>query len=52
MVEIQVISIVIGAMFVGITTNVIGKVNTQKLEEIHEEKTKTEYLLTNTLEIS
>lgn len=52
MVEIQLISITIGAIFVGFATNVIGKVNAQKLEEINEEKEKTEVLLTNTLEIS
>ena len=52
MVEIQLISIAIGAMFVGFATNVIGKVNAQKLDEIHEEKEKTEVLLTNTLEVS
>ena len=52
MIEIQVISIVIGALFVGMATNVIGKVNAQKLEEIHEEKNKTEHLLANILEIS
>ena len=52
MVEIQVCSIVIGAFFVGLATNVIGKVNAQKMDEIHEEKDKTEHILTNTLDIS
>lgn len=52
MIEIQVISIAIGALFVGFATSVIGKVNAQKLDEIHEEKEKTEHLLTNTLDIS
>ena len=52
MVEIQVISIGIGALFVGLATNVIGKVNAQKMDEIHEEKDKTEHLLNNTLDIS
>ena len=52
MVEIQVCAIVIGAFFVGLATNVIGKVNAQKMDEIHEEKDKTEHILTNTLDIS
>lgn len=52
LVEIQVISIVIGAIFVGFATNVTGKVNGQKLEEMNEEKDKTEHLLNNTLDIS
>ena len=52
MVEIQIISIVIGAIFVGLATNVTGKVNAQKLDEINEEKEKTEHILTNTLEVS
>lgn len=52
MVEIQLISVALGAIFVGFATNVIGKVNSQKLDEINEEKEKTEVLLTNTLEVS
>ena len=52
MIEIQVISIAVGAIFVGFATNVIGKVNAQKLEDINVEKDKTEHLLTNTLDIS
>ena len=52
MVEIQVISILIGAVFVGLATRVIGRANRQKLEEMNEEKEKTEHLLANTLEIS
>jgi len=52
MVEIQVCAIVIGAFFVGLATNVISKVNAQKMDEIHEEKDKTEHFLTNTLDIS
>lgn len=52
MIEIQVISIAIGAFFVYLATNVIGKVNAQKMDEIHEEKDKTEHLLANTLDIS
>ena len=52
MIEIQIISIAIGALFVGFATNVTGKVNGQKLDEINEEKDKTEHILTNTLDIS
>lgn len=52
MIEIQIISIAIGALFVYFATNVIGRVNAQKMDEIHEEKDKTEHLLANTLEIS
>lgn len=52
MIEIQVISIAIGALFVYLATNVIGKVNRQKMDEINEEKEKTEHLLNNTLDIS
>ena len=52
MVEIQLISVAIGAIFVGFATNVIGKVNAQKLDEINEEKDKTEEILINTLEVS
>ncbi|MBR2045359.1 MAG: hypothetical protein IJ958_04410, partial [Agathobacter sp.] len=52
MIEIQVAAIVIGAVFVGLATNVTGRVNNQKLEEINEEKNRTENILTNTLEVS
>lgn len=52
MVEIQVISILIGAFFVGLATRVTGRVNRQKLEEMNEEKEKTEHILHNTLEVS
>ena len=52
MVEIQLIAILLGALFVGFATNVIGKVNAQKLEELNDEKLKTETLLTNTLNLS
>ena len=52
MIEIQIISIALGAVFVGFATNVTGKVNGQKLEEINEEKDKTEHILSNTLDIS
>lgn len=52
LVEIQIIAVLVGALFVGFATNVIGKVNAQKLDEIHDEKDKTEHLLANTLDIS
>ncbi len=52
MIEIQIISVALGALFVGLATNVTGKVNTQKLDEINEEKDKTEHVLSNTLLIS
>lgn len=52
MIEIQIISISLGGIFVGLATNVIGRTNAQKLEEIHEEKDKTEQLLNTTLEVS
>lgn len=52
MVEIQVIAIAIGALFLGFATNVTGKVNNQKLEEMNAEKEKTEHLLNNTLDVS
>ena len=52
MVEIQIIAIAIGGIFVGFATNVIGKVNSQKMDELNEEKNKTEEMLINTLDIS
>lgn len=52
MVEIQLISVLLGAFFVGLATRVTGRVNHQKLDEINEEKEKTEHILSNTLEVS
>ena len=52
MVEIQLISVALGALFVGFATHTIGKINAQKLEEINAEKSKTEKLLANTLDLS
>lgn len=52
MVEIQVIAIALGAVFVGFATSTIGKINAQKMEEISSQKNKTEKLLANTLELS
>ena len=52
MVEIQLIAVLLGGIFVGFATQVIGKVNAQKLEELDVEKQKTENLLDNTLRLS
>ncbi len=52
MVEIQVMAIAISACFAGFATNVIGKVNAQKIGELNEEKDKIDALLTQTLEVS
>lgn len=52
MIEIQVISVALGAVFAGFATNVIGKTNAQKMDELREEKDKTDVLLTNTLDVS
>ena len=52
MVEIQIISILMGAIFCWLSTRVIGRVNRQKLEDMNEEKDKVEHLLNNTLTIS
>lgn len=52
MVEIQLISVILAAGFAGLATHVTGKVNRQKLDELQEEKEKTETLLTNTLTLS
>lgn len=52
MVEIQLAAIILGAVFVGFATYTIGKINAQKLEEINDEKKKTEKLLANTLDLS
>ena len=52
MIEIQIVSITVAAFFSGLATRVIGKANSQKIDELHEEKDKTDNLLSNTLEIS
>ena len=52
MIEIQIISVLIGAIFGGLSTRVIGKVNLQKLTDMNSEKDKIEYILNNTLNIS
>ncbi len=52
MIEIQLISVALGAIFTGLATNVLGKANAQKLDEINEEKEKTEHILNNTLDVS
>ena len=43
---------ILGAIFVGLATTVIGRINRQKMDELNEEKDKTEEMLTNTLDIS
>lgn len=52
MVEIQLISIAVAAFFSGLATLTIGKVNGQKMDEINDEKSKSDTLLANTLELS
>ena len=52
MVEIQIISVVLAAIFTGVATRVIGKINEQRLDVINEEKEKVDVLLKNTLEVS
>ncbi len=52
MVEIQVISVVLAAIFTGLATKVIGRVNAQKMDELNEEKEKIDSLLAHTLEVS
>ncbi len=52
LVEIQLISIFLASMFTYFATSVISKVNAQKMDEIHEEKEKTEELLERTLDVS
>lgn len=52
MIEIQIISVLVGFVFGGLTTRVIGRVNRQKLEDMDEEKVKIEHLLSNTLNVS
>ena len=52
LVEVQVLSVLLAALFMGIATNTIGKINAQRMMEINEEKDKSDALLANTLEIS
>lgn len=52
MVEIQVLSVAIGAFFSSLATRVIGQVNAQRIEELNEEKEKLDSLLSHTLELS
>lgn len=51
-IEIQLISMVVSVMFTIFVTNVIGKVNAQKMSELNEEKEKIDDLLSQTLEVS
>ncbi|MBQ7954916.1 MAG: hypothetical protein IJ282_04145 [Lachnospiraceae bacterium] len=52
MVEIQVLATAFAAIFSGLATMVIDKVNAQKMGELNEEKEKIDAILTNTLNIS
>ena len=52
MVEIQLISVILAAIFTGMATSVIGKINAQRMDEINDEKNKVDELLANTLEVS
>jgi len=52
MVEIQIISVALAALYTGLATGVIGKNNAQKYDELNEEKGKTDDLLSRTLELS
>ena len=45
MIEIQVIAVLIGALFVGLATQVTGRVNAQKLEEINDKLDSIEELI-------
>ena len=52
MVEIQIIAILVGAIFGFLTTRVVRRVNIQKLDEMNEEKGKIEHLLNNIMNVS
>lgn len=52
MVEIQLISVAFAALFTGLATSVIGKINAQKYDELNDEKSKIDELLSRTLEVS
>lgn len=52
MVEIQVISVALSAIFTGFATSVIGQVNAQRIAELNDEKVKSDALLSHTLELS
>ncbi len=51
-IEIQVISVALAALYTGLATSVIGKINAQKYDELNDEKAKTDALLSRTLELS
>lgn len=51
-VEIQVLSVIISALFSTLATKVNGKVSNQRIAQINAEKEKINALLTHTLEIS
>ena len=52
MVEIQIISVVLAAIFTGVATKVIEKIGEQRIDVINEEKAKVDALLKNILEVS
>ncbi len=52
MVEIQIIAVVLAAIFTGVATWIIGRINAQRVAELNEEKEKVDELLASTLEIS
>ena len=52
MVEIQLISVAVAAIFTGFATKIISQVNNQKMMELNQEKEKADSLLTHTLEVS
>ena len=52
LIEIQVISVALAALYTGLATSVIGKINAQKYDELNDEKAKIDALLSRTLELS
>ena len=52
MIEIQIISVLLAAVFTGLATSVIGKIGAQRIARLNEEKEKVDIILTNTLDIS
>ncbi len=52
LIEIQVLSVALAALYTGLATSVIGKINAQKYDELNDEKGKIDALLSRTLELS
>lgn len=52
MVEIQLLATILSATFLTLSTQVIGKINKQRVQEMNEDKEKIESILANTLDIS